>query len=245
MIASEVARKSCNICNFQLFAIRRSAAASSAPHISDPIYNSISHLCHLLTPTASSAQLCQAAADTQQPLFPESSSQNHQPRWWTRHWSEGDGKCTTLNPVFSSFKVSTCLWLEPPLQGKKSSMISVMVKLPLQMSSSAFSLRFHRKTRSSSRRKEVHKLQGASDPLLCASLTRQLFGTSPRRTDIYRKIKVLIEVSSGKSHVWHFHRVFTLHSPSPESGDPKKGKRNNLKYNREPQFALKALLMNY
>lgn len=109
----------------------------------------------------------------------------------------------------------------------------------------AFIWRFHRKTRSSYSRKEVHKLHRVPNILLHRSLTRQLFGSFPRHIDIYRRIKVLIWLSSGKSHVWHFHRVFTPRRPSPESRDPKKGKRNNLKYNRDPLFALKALLMNY
>lgn len=98
-------------------AIRRSTAASSAQHISDPISNSISHLCHLFTPTASSAKLCQAAAETRAAsFFQRAAAKTSQPRLQTRDRRKVGGRCRTLNPVSSSFKVSTCLWLEPPLR---------------------------------------------------------------------------------------------------------------------------------
>lgn len=154
-----------------------------------------------------------------------------------RVWSIFGWKHRASNPVFSSFKVSTCLWLEPPPDEEAAgdfsqSLVNFLSKRTAWQR--AFIQRFHRETRSSYRRKEVHELQRAPNILLHRSLTRQLFGSFPRHIDIYRRIKVLIWLSSGKSHVWHFHRVFTPRCPSPEPRDPKKGKRNNLKYNRDP-----------
>lgn len=140
-----------------------------------------------------------------------------QPSLWPRARSMFGEKYRTLNPVFSSFKLSACLWLEPPRRWRSHWWFQpIDCELPLQMNSSVKGIwRFHRKTRSSSRRKDVHERQRAPNILLYSSLTRQLFGSFPRHIDIYRRIKVLIWLSSGKSHVWHFHRVFTR--PPPQS----------------------------
>lgn len=59
------------------------------------------------------------------------------PHLWPRDRSMLGDKCRTLNPVFSSFKVSTCLWLEPPLRWRSHQWFqSIDCKLPLQTNSS-------------------------------------------------------------------------------------------------------------
>lgn len=70
-------------------------------------------------------------------------------------------KCRTLNPVFSSFKASTRLWLNASDEATSdSSQLTINLEIaPLQtVQERAFICRFHKKTRSSSRRKEVHEL---------------------------------------------------------------------------------------
>lgn len=165
------------------------------------------------TPRTSLSSLHASGLSAQLPHF----SCVQQPSLWPRARSMFGEKCRTLNPVFSSFKLSACLWLEPSRQWRSHWWFQpIDCELPLQMNSSVKGIwRFHRKTRSSSRRKDVHERQRAPNILLYSSLTRQLFGSFPRHIDIYRRIKVLIWLSSGKSHVWHFHRVFTR--PPPQS----------------------------
>lgn len=95
------------------------------------------------------------------------------PGLWPRDGSMLGEKHRTLNPVFSSFKVSTRLWLDASDEATSdSSQLIVNLEIaPLQtVQERAFIWRFHKNPRSRSRRKEERRSTSCKEPQIYCSI---------------------------------------------------------------------------